>query len=218
MSVAALTTAADTGSATGAAKRQSGLDQQDFMNLFVNQLKFQDPSKPVDNFQMASQMSQFGQLNAMNTMTATIKNLQAVQEAAANVSAAGLLGKKAEMKGEGLSLQKGVATEASYQLASPANAVIRILDKGGKVVRVIDAGSKDTAKQKVDWDGKNQNGSPLADGTYTFQVMAVDRQKQSVQAQTFQTGVVTEVSFVDGKVRLSMGAESFTLNDLTAIK
>ena len=52
----------ETATDTAATTNKKTLEQSDFFKLLSNQLAFQDPSKPVDNNQMVSQMTSFSTL------------------------------------------------------------------------------------------------------------------------------------------------------------
>lgn len=44
---------------TAAGVQAKGIDQQDFIKLFVSELQYQDPMQPMDNSQFLLQLSQF---------------------------------------------------------------------------------------------------------------------------------------------------------------
>jgi flagellar basal-body rod modification protein FlgD len=54
---------------------KTALDQGDFLTLMIAQLKSQDPTKPVDNFQYVQQMAMFAQVEGSS---ATNSKLDAV--------------------------------------------------------------------------------------------------------------------------------------------
>jgi flagellar basal-body rod modification protein FlgD len=69
----------------------------------------------------------------------------------------------------------------------------------------------------VAWDGKDQNGVKLSDGTYTFRVSAVDGSGQSILTSTSMVGTVTGISFENGITYLMIGSGKITLSDITSI-
>jgi flagellar basal-body rod modification protein FlgD len=197
--------------------KKTTLTQEDFMNLFTKQLQYQDPLAPMDNYQMATQMAQFGTVQALSDMTKSIQTLQAYQASASSLQAVGLIGKKVEGKGNSLSIDQGVVSEGSYQLTKPGKVSIQIFDANGNMVRFIDGGVKDTSKQRVTWDGKNQQGAQLPAGNYTFSVSAIDEKNQHIQVTTSKVGTVTGISFENGTTYLNMGPDKITINDIIAI-
>ena len=66
MTIAGVT---NTGShmANGISKASGELGRDDFLNLLVTQLQYQDPMEPMDSYEMGSQLAQF------STMEATMK-------------------------------------------------------------------------------------------------------------------------------------------------
>lgn len=56
----------------------STLDKDAFLKLLVTQMQYQDPLEPTDNTEWMSQMAQFSQLEAMNNLSTTFSNTQAL--------------------------------------------------------------------------------------------------------------------------------------------
>jgi len=217
MTTSAINAATATGASTNTTSKKGALDQADFLKIFVTQLKYQDPLQPLDNYQMASQMAQFSMVESLNSMTASIKSMESSQAAVNNLQAAALVGKKVEVKGNALSLSQGTASEGSYQLDKPGKATIKVLDEKGSLVRVIESGVKDTQKQKFIWDGKNDQGTTLPNGQYSFQVSAVDAQGAAIEVKTTMVGKVEGVTLDQGKAYLQIGSNKVLLSEIIAI-
>jgi flagellar basal-body rod modification protein FlgD len=83
-------------SATGSTASQSafGLDFQSLLKIILTQLTYQDPLKPLDNFQFVSQLAQFSQLQQAQSLNDQITSLLASQAAG---QATSLLGKKVDL-------------------------------------------------------------------------------------------------------------------------
>lgn len=56
----------------------SSLDKDAFLQLLVTQMKYQDPLEPTDNTEYMSQLAQFSELEAMNNMSSSFSNSQAL--------------------------------------------------------------------------------------------------------------------------------------------
>ena len=65
-----------TSSATGTAS--STLSQSQFLSLLTTQLAYQDPTKPVDNAQMVSQMAQISTVSSLSELNNTVTDLGTV--------------------------------------------------------------------------------------------------------------------------------------------
>ena len=66
-----------------------GLDFQSLLQIILQQLTYQDPLQPLDNFQFVSQLAQFSQLQQSQTLNTSITTLLSSQ---ASSQAVGLLG------------------------------------------------------------------------------------------------------------------------------
>ena len=64
--------------------------QTDFLNLLINQLRYQNPLEPMDNNQMASQLAQISQLEQMENQSGFMKELLLAQQRS---EASALIGK-----------------------------------------------------------------------------------------------------------------------------
>jgi len=58
-----------------------GLDFQSLLKIILTQLTYQDPLKPLDNFQFVSQLAQFSQLQQSQTLNDQVTSLLSAQAA-----------------------------------------------------------------------------------------------------------------------------------------
>jgi flagellar basal-body rod modification protein FlgD len=217
MDLSTLSAITQSNESTSQAKNKNTLTQEDFFNLFVAQLKYQNPLEPMDNYQMATQMAQLGSLESLNKVNLSLQNMAANQASTSSLQASGLIGKKVEATGYVLSKESGTVSAGSYQLSKPGKVTVRIYDAQGTLVRTLEEGVKDTSKQKVVWDGKNQKGEKLPDGTFPFKISATDENGQSISVSSSMVGTVTAISFENGVTYLKLGSQKITLSDITAI-
>jgi flagellar basal-body rod modification protein FlgD len=77
-------------SAPGASSSAFGLDFQSLLKIILTQLTYQDPLKPLDNFQFVSQLAQFSQLQQSQSLSDQVASLLAAQSA---TQATSLLGR-----------------------------------------------------------------------------------------------------------------------------
>jgi flagellar basal-body rod modification protein FlgD len=76
-------------SATPSSGSAFGLDFQSLLRIILTQLTYQDPLKPMDNFQFVSQLAQFSQLQQSQSLNDQIGNLLAAQAAMQGTSLLG---------------------------------------------------------------------------------------------------------------------------------
>ncbi len=203
--------------ATSLPKRKTSLNQEDFLNLFITQLKHQDPFNPLDHYQMASQIAQFNSLDSLNRIQRSLESMGAYQASMNGLQATGLIGKRAEVQSQSLSLHSGKASEGYYQLSRPGKVKIQIYDDRGQLVRTLEEGVKDASRQKVIWDGKSNTGTKQPDGRYHFQVIASDEKGQPIPVDHSIIDTITGIDFDQGIIYLHLGSERVTLQDVKAI-
>lgn len=92
-----------------------GLDFQSLLKIILTQLTYQDPLKPVDNFEFVSQLAQFSQLQQSQTLNDQITNLLAAQSA---TQATSLLGRTVTFNA-GQENLSGVVDSVSFATGQP---------------------------------------------------------------------------------------------------
>ena len=90
-----LTDPAYTGTANAtAAKAKKELDQQDFMNLLITQLKNQDPLNPVKDTEFIAQLASFSSLSQISSMNTNLEKFLAEQQKQNSAAAVSMIGKE----------------------------------------------------------------------------------------------------------------------------
>jgi len=218
MDTSSITSAANSSSTTASTQSsRTTLTQQDFMNLFITQMQYQDPLDPMNNNEMATQMAQFDTVDALTTMNNTLTQMMTNEASLGNLQATSLIGKTIEASGNNLTIQNGVVSGGAYQLSQPGNVTIQISDSSGNLVQQINAGYQGTSMQSLGWNGTNQQGTTLPDGTYTFKVSATDQSGNAVSVTTYQTGTVSGVSFQNGTAVYQVGGNSINFSNIVGI-
>lgn len=120
---------------TSVGKPTEMLDSQAFLQLLVAQLKYQDPTSPVDTSNFMNQTAMLSQVQTMNSMSATLTDMFTAQQTA---SATSLLGKAISFvnpSGEqvagivdAMSMNKGVAMLHVGDLAVPLAGVLAVAE------------------------------------------------------------------------------------------
>jgi flagellar basal-body rod modification protein FlgD len=104
------------GSSATTATDAFGLSFESLLKIVLTQLTYQDPLKPMDNFQFVSQLAQFSQIQQTQAMSDSLKTLVSAQSTA---QAAGLLGKRVDVPA-GASVISGVVTAVSFSDGVPS--------------------------------------------------------------------------------------------------
>jgi len=97
-----------TSSSSTAAVPKKDLDKDAFLQLFTQQLRAQDPLKPMDASSMTAQMAQFSSLEQLTNINTNLNNLLLFQNSLQNVSATGMIGKRVTLTNDEIHSVMGV--------------------------------------------------------------------------------------------------------------
>lgn len=180
--------------------------QTKFLNLLVTQLQNQDPLNPMDNAQMTTQLAQISTVSGLEKLNTTLSTLLSSYTASQNMQAASLIGHAVLTAGNSMTLGSSGAV-AGFTLEKAADSVtITIKDSDGNTVHTETLGATAAGTSNFMWDGKDQNGNALTEGTeYTFTVSA-KKSGEAVTTTALQAGMVNAVTLgTDGAMTLELG-------------
>lgn len=177
-----------------------------FLALLVAQLKNQDPTAPMDNAQITSQMAQLNTVSGIQNLNKTVEGLGEVIAAGQFSQAISLLDKTVLLKGDQFTLtDKG----AIGQFKADGNVdptVVQISDKLGNVIREIPKGRVGRGMHEFVWDGRDAAGKAMPLGQYKFEVKGMSAGEEvKLDALTFD-----QISSVDNN-----GAKGFSISTAT---
>ena len=167
------------------------LGKDDFLKLFLAQLRNQDPMNPMKGTEVATQLAQFSsveQLSNINTnLTKSLDMSSLLSQSISNALSATLVGKEVKATGDSFMFNGSTEVRLGYTLPSKAeNVEVTIVDANGTPVRTF----KDPGIEKGDttftWDGKNDDGQALSQGKYTFKVNATDKDGNTLSSSSFR--------------------------------
>ncbi|WP_054772713.1 FlgD immunoglobulin-like domain containing protein [Methylogaea oryzae] len=162
-----------TEAATAAKKKSGQLDQADFMKLLTTQLQHQDPLSPQDSSKLLEQMSMMGQIQGMKDMSSGIQTMVDAMSAGRVFQASSMIGRSVLVAGDNADLAAGGQVKGQVELPSTTeNWKVTVTDSHGDVVRVMDMGAHDSGKANFTWDGRKDDGTQAAAGSYTFKAEA----------------------------------------------
>lgn len=212
------TTATNAAAAASAATASTVADTQDrFLKLLVEQMKNQDPLNPMDNAQVTSQMAQLSTVTGIDKLNVTLQALSDSMTSNQSLQAASMIGHGVLVPGNGVDLAKGSAY-GGFELTQSVDGVsISIKDKAGALIRNIQLDAQPAGLGHWQWDGLDNNGANVADGSYTFAANAIQGGNR-VDVSGLQFGIVNSVSQGKQGVTLSVGAlEGITMSQVKQI-
>ncbi|NKD86827.1 hypothetical protein HEQ72_00645 [Haematospirillum sp. 15-248] len=190
-------------------------DLNTFLTLLTSQLKHQDPLSPMDSTEFTQQLVQFAQVEQQMSQNEKLDKLVAAQNASLAATAVSYIGNYVEAESNQVPLQDGKGRFA-YGLREAAKQVgILVKDATGRVVRSFN-GETSAGMHDFRWDGKDDNGDQLPDGTYNLAITATS-DKGSVETWSTAFGKVTGVTSKDGEVLLVMDKAGVPISKILSI-
>ncbi len=124
------------------------LSNDDFLKLMIQELKLQDPTKPMDSAQMLSTQMQMSQMNTNQEMIKAMQSMQTAFTQSSLSNASGIIGKNIEDGNIGAS-----GTTKAYTVRSVENVDGEIQVKAQEILyledRVVLPDSTDATKSTV---------------------------------------------------------------------
>ncbi len=200
---------------------EQNLDQEDFFALLTEQLANQDPTKPVDNDQMVSQMTAFTTAEGITQLNEQFESFATSMTSNQALQASGLIGQDVLVNGnigymgaEGEGFSGVVVNEETVQ-----NMEITIQNGLGEVIRVIDAGTQPAGNIEFSWDGTDEHGNAMPAGEYLVSVSG-EANNEGVAIPTAINRHVSSVSLAGSNQGIILNLEgdvSINLDDVIQI-
>ena len=147
------------------------LQMEDFLDLMVTELTHQDPFKPMDNSELATQMSQFATVAGIDDLNKGLSSLVKSLTSDQGLQAAGLVGHRVLVPSDTGYLQTGARVSGVAKLdSSMSNLTVRVTDANGALIREIELGTRNEGDVAFTWDGSTDFGDFASPGGYRFTV------------------------------------------------
>ncbi|WP_271411283.1 flagellar hook assembly protein FlgD [Pseudomonas sp. Q1-7] len=110
--------------------------ENNFISLMVAQIKFQDPTNPVDSTEFLNQYSAMSQVKSMENMTKLSQSNLVLMDNLQTLTAAGLVGQEVKVRVESLELdEQPIDGQVQLEFAS-GKTVLRLIDANGQKTEI----------------------------------------------------------------------------------
>ena len=201
------------------------LDRDDFLQLLITKLQYQDPLSPMEDSDFVAQLAQFSNLEQMNNLSDGIRESNQIgflqTQSLNNVMASGLIGREiaATFSGEtGVNISEENEPSIAYsteQYASEITFIIR--DVNGIEVATLLEENVSPGNGIIQWDGLNADGDRVPDGFYTVEAIGKTASGEEFTPSLPLVGVVESVSFRDGAAFFNISGFEIGLGSVLAI-
>lgn len=193
------------------------LGKDDFLKLLLLELKYQDPTSPMDSEKILSQTSQLATLESTENTNKSLATLAASLTSSMQYSTLSAIGKIADTGSNAVVYEKGAATD--FEVYFPTNVVsgaVNILDVNGATVKSLPLDPVSKGVQQFSWNGTDNNGATSPDGTYYVESTYTDdnHQNRTVRLGTYP---IEAVRFDNGKATVRMGSNYVPFDSIKEI-
>ena len=193
-----------------------GSNFNSFLSLLTTQLQNQDPTSPMDTNQFTSELVQFTGVQQEVSTNSNLSQLIGLQQTSQVLQSADLVGKSVSVTSSELSLQNSTA-KVSFQGSANETVGIAVVNSAG--TPVVNATVSATAgANSWSWNGLDNNGNQMPDGTYRVAVETLSSNGGSAVAVPYSVvGTATGVSSNGTTSQLSLGALSVPFNSVVSV-
>ncbi|MCE5333030.1 MAG: hypothetical protein LLG06_00415 [Desulfobacteraceae bacterium] len=188
----------------------NALDSNSFLTMFLTQLQNQDPTNPMESYELSSQLAQFSTLEKLTQQVTLLTNLQNYATSVNNAEMVSVVGKNVKASQSTVDVTADSVGALNYKLDSAATVTVTVSDSSGNVVYSTNKGAQAAGIYSVGWNGTDSTGTRVSDGTYTIDVTAVD--SSTSEASTLTTYLEGAVSSCNLE-----GTPTYKLSDGTKI-
>lgn len=218
MSSIGLDAVSSTGDQTTTTQTNDVMGKDDFLTLLVAQLQAQDPLNPMDGTDFTAQLAQFSALEQLQNVNSNLGTLSTSQSIQTNAGAVDFIGKQITALGNEVDIEDGQRAGIQFNLSENAAAVfVHIYDENGNYIREIESGALSAGQQEIAWDGYDYLDGQVPDGTYQYEVTALDADGQTVDVTTFVKGTVSGVNYKNGQTYLLTGNQQIPMGNVVQV-
>lgn len=198
------------------------LGKDEFLQLLVAKLQYQDPLNPMEDEDFIAQLAQFSSLEQMNNIASGISNSNELDylmmQSLNNVMASGLIGKDAEATYSSIYFDGVSSANINYMLTETAKEVtFTITDINGNVVNTITQKNLTEGNQSFEWDGTDSLGNRVDEGEYYIKAKAIDASGDEFTPSLSLVGTVESVIYRDGAAFVSINGTEIPIGDVSAV-
>ncbi|MBV4366173.1 flagellar hook assembly protein FlgD [Erwinia sp. BNK-24-b] len=184
--------------------------QSNFLTLLVTQLKNQDPTNPMDNSQLTTQLAQINTLSGIEKLNTTLGSISGQINSGQSLQASTLIGHGVMVDGSQVLVGSSQTTPFGLSLTQASTATTAtISDSSGKVVQTINLGALSAGVHTFSWDGSQADGTTATDGKYSVAISASNASGQLV-AQPLNYALVNGVTNDTSGAVLDLGTMGTT--------
>ncbi|NPA60331.1 MAG: flagellar hook capping protein [Epsilonproteobacteria bacterium] len=193
------------------------LGKDDFLQLLLVELQYQDPTEPTDTEQILTQTSQLATLESTENTNKALEELSASLMNSQQFSMISAIGKTADLGSNAISYDEGELS--SFEIYFPqdvASGEVEILDGDGNVIDTIPLEAGNSGVYQFDWDGLLSDGSSAESALYyvTASYTTPNNEELATRVGTYP---IESVRFEDGVSLVKVGSSYIPADQIKEI-
>lgn len=195
------------------------LTQEDFFALLTKELAYQDPTKPVENNEMISQMTAFSTTDGVAQLNEQFTSFASSMSSSQALQASSLVGQSVLVDENTFGMSEGEGAKGKLITDLPASNVFIYVENGaGEVIQTVPVGNIQEGEFIFSWDGNKSDGEAAPEGAYRYRIAGlVDGQASELQAMTYRKVDSVTLAGANGIVLNLNGGSSMSLADVVEV-
>ncbi|MGH1455689.1 MAG: flagellar hook assembly protein FlgD [Alphaproteobacteria bacterium] len=196
---------------------QLASDFDDFLVLLTTQLQNQDPLAPMDSTEFTNQLVNFAGVEQQINQNSKLDSLVSLALGSSFSSSLSYVGKDISYLSSEAHFDGSTPVDINYAIqGASVDTTINIINSDGQTV-FSQKVSDDDNVEAFSWDGTNDNGDILPEGTYEIRVDALDGQDNSLETTTVVTGHVGGIETQNGTTFLLVGERAVSVGNVIKV-
>lgn len=193
------------------------LGKDDFLKLLLLELKYQDPTSPMDSEKILSQTSQLATLESTENTNKALEQLASSLTASLQYSSIAAIGKIADTGSNAVVFEAG--KKSNFEIYFPTNVQsgsVNILDAKGNTIKTMPMEAMEGGVHAFEWNGSNNSGKTVDNGIYYAESTYTD---QSGLSHTARVGTypIESVKFENGTASVKLGSNYVPFDSIKEI-
>jgi len=184
----------NTTGASTATKKNESLGQAEFMRLMTEQLKHQDPLKPLSNSEFIGQLAQFSTVQGISDLNTTVTGFTNALTGDQVLKGASLVGHSVLLPSSKLAITGNGASTGTVMAPDAGVVNLEISDASGVVVQKLVLNADGKGEVPFSWDGRNAKGDQMPTGSYSIKATHVAANGTNTAINTYVDATVDSVT------------------------
>jgi len=196
----------------------SQLDKDAFMKLFLEELKMQDPTEPMDTEKMLEQTAQLATMEMNNNMQQSLKELTNTLNSSSKFNTISAIGKIVDTGDRQINVTDEM-NEKSFDLYFKddiSNGTVIIKDRYDNIIKTFSIEAHTKGVLSFNWDLKDSNGKRVESDSYKIGAIYTTPNGEEKET-TLGIYPIESIKFEKGEPYAKLGSSYVSFNKIQEI-